>query len=131
PHPEDTRTPRDVVVDRLRKRIRLLEDHPDPAANLDRIDVVAVEVEPVVQDLAVDLCTGNEVVEPVETADERALAAAGGTDDGGDQIPVDVEVDAGDRRRRAVLHVEVSDAEDDLAVRRQLCRLPLSDLYRR
>ena len=29
----------DVVVDRLRERVRLLEDHPDPAAHLDRIDV--------------------------------------------------------------------------------------------
>ena len=51
-HPEHARRPGDVVVDRLRERVRLLEDHPDPAAHLDRVDAVAVEVGPVVQQLA-------------------------------------------------------------------------------
>src|SRR5205814_8689339 len=43
---EDARSPRDVVVDRLRERVRLLEDHPDPPPYLDCVDVVAVEVGP-------------------------------------------------------------------------------------
>src|SRR3712207_8828107 len=33
-----------VVVDRLGERVRLLEDHADPAAYLDRVDVVVVDV---------------------------------------------------------------------------------------
>ena len=52
---EDARRPGDVVVDRLRERVRLLEDHPDPAAHLDRLDAVAVEVDPVVEELPVEL----------------------------------------------------------------------------
>ena len=37
--PEDARAEGDVVVDRLRERVRLLEDHADPLADLDRVDV--------------------------------------------------------------------------------------------
>ena len=39
--PDDARPERDVVVDRLRERVRLLEHHADPAAHLDRVDVGA------------------------------------------------------------------------------------------
>ena len=38
-HPEDAQAVGDVVVDRLRERVRPLEDHADAAANLDRVDV--------------------------------------------------------------------------------------------
>ena len=40
-HPERARAEGDVVVDRLRERVRLLEDHADPAAHFDRVDVRA------------------------------------------------------------------------------------------
>ena len=50
-HAEHARAERDVVVDRLRERVRLLEHHPDPLAHLDRVDVGAVEVLAVVEDL--------------------------------------------------------------------------------
>ena len=39
-HPEHARPESDVVVDRLRERIRLLEHHSDPPAYLDGVDVV-------------------------------------------------------------------------------------------
>ena len=41
-HPEDLRAEGDVVVDRLGEWVRLLKDHPNPLANLNRIDLVAV-----------------------------------------------------------------------------------------
>ena len=53
-HAEHPRPERDVVVDRLGERVRLLEDHPDPATHLDRIDAGAVEILAVVEHLAVD-----------------------------------------------------------------------------
>ena len=47
--PVEPRPEGDVVVDRLRERVRLLEDHPDPPPDLDRIDAAAVQVLAVVQ----------------------------------------------------------------------------------
>src|ERR1043166_1453533 len=41
PHAQDARPPRDVVVDRLGERVRLLEDHSDPAPNRHRVDARA------------------------------------------------------------------------------------------
>ena len=43
-HAEHARAEGDVVVDRLRERVRLLEHHADALAHLDRVDVGAVEV---------------------------------------------------------------------------------------
>ena len=53
-HAEHARAEGDVVVDRLRERVRLLEHHPDQLAHLDGVDVVAVEVLAVEEDLAAD-----------------------------------------------------------------------------
>ena len=53
--PEHARPEGDVVVDRLRERVRLLEDHADALAHLDRVDLGAVEVDAVVQELALHL----------------------------------------------------------------------------
>ena len=50
-HAEHARAEGDVVVDRLRERVRLLEHHPDPLARLHRVHVRAVEVLAVVEDL--------------------------------------------------------------------------------
>ena len=115
--PEHLRGEGDVVVDRLRERVRLLEDHPDPAAHLDGIGLRPVEVLAVVEDLAADLDVRHEVVHPVQAADERALAAPGRADHCGDQVLVDVERHAVDCEVRAVGHAQVVDGEDDLALR--------------
>src|SRR5439155_6365328 len=65
-HTQHPRSPRDVVVDRLRERIRLLEDHPDPAPDGRGVDARAVDVLAVVEDLALDASARNEVVHTVE-----------------------------------------------------------------
>ena len=114
--PEHARPEGDVVVDRLRERVRLLEDHPDPPPHLDRVDVVRVEVLAVVEDLAADSRARHEVVHAVEAADQRALAAAGRADEGGHGVLVHVEADALDRDVAAVRHVQVANLEDRLAV---------------
>ena len=90
-HAEHARAERDVVVDRLGERVRLLEDHADPLAHLDRVDVGGVEVLAVVEDLALDRGAGDQVVHPVEAADQGGLAAARGADQRGDLVLADVE----------------------------------------
>src|SRR5215204_4730547 len=54
-HADDPGAEGDVVVDRLGERVGLLEDHADALAHLHRVDLVVVEVLPVVDDLARDL----------------------------------------------------------------------------
>src|SRR3970282_1001085 len=71
--------------------VRLLEDHPDPPPNLDRIDVASVQVLAVVEDGALHLRPRDQVVHPVEAADERALPAPRRADEGGHGVLVHVE----------------------------------------
>src|SRR3954452_846879 len=85
----------DVVEDRhRRKRIRALEDHPDRAADRHNIDVVAIKRGVIEQDLSLDTTARNLLVHPVDRAHKRRLAAAGRSDDGGDLVGREVEVDA-------------------------------------
>jgi hypothetical protein len=58
----------DVVEDRFRERIRLLENHADPAAQIDHIDVRAVDSLAIEQDLARVMRPLDQVVHPVQTA---------------------------------------------------------------
>jgi hypothetical protein len=88
-----TRAERDVVVDRLGERVWLLEHHPDPAPDLDRVDLWVVQVHAVIQHLAREPRGGDEVVHPVEAAQQRALAATRGADERGDPVPRNREVD--------------------------------------
>ena len=110
-HPEDPRRPGNIVVDRLRERVRLLEDHPDSAADLDRLDI-AIEVDAVVKHLSVEPEARHGVVHPVEAPDERALPATRRPDHGSDQTPGDVETDVFDRDVRAVASGQALDLKD-------------------
>jgi hypothetical protein len=126
---EHARRPGDVVVDRLRERVRLLEDHSDPPADLDRLDPVAVDVDPVVEDAPAVPEARDRVVHAVETANERALAAARGADYGRDHVLLDLEADALDGHVVAIPGGQVLDVEDGLAGAR--CRfLALRDVDR-
>ena len=112
--PDDPRPECDVVVDRLRERVRLLEDHADPAADLDRIDVTAVHIDAVVEHLAFDADPGDQVVHAVDRPQERRLAAAGWPDERGDLLRPDVDRDVLHRAERAVIEVQVPEADDRL-----------------
>ena len=73
----------DVLVDRHRKRCRLLEHHADARAQqveilLRRQNILAVE-----HDLAFGALIRIEVVHPVQDAQQRRLAAARRADEGG------------------------------------------------
>ena len=113
-HAVDLRAEGDVVVDRLRERVGLLEDHPDPASHLDRADAGPVERLAVVVEPALDAGAGDEVVHPVQAAEERALAAARRADQGGDLVAPDAQRHVAQRLERAVVEVEALDAEHDL-----------------
>ena len=92
-HSEHAQAPGNVVVDRLRERVRLLEDHPDPPPHLDRVDPVRVDVLAVVEDLAIDLGRRDEVVHPVQRAQEGALATTRRPDDRRHEVAVDRKID--------------------------------------
>src|SRR5205823_8315161 len=96
------------------ERVRALEDHPDAAAHGDRVDARPLEVDPVVDDLAVRAEAGHEVVHPVQAADEGALPAARRADDGGDEVRVDLHGDVAYGGVRAVPGRELADVEDHL-----------------
>src|SRR5262249_17294237 len=77
-HAVDARAEGDVVVDRLRERVRFLEHHADTAAQLYGVDLGRLDVLPVEGDDPRDPCSGNGVVHAVETAQEGRLAAPRG-----------------------------------------------------
>ena len=114
-HPRQPGTVGDVVVDRLRERVRLLEHHPDAPADLDGVDLAVVEVDAVVGDRALDPGPLDEVVHPVEAAQHRGLAAARGPDERGDLVPARRSRLTSGPRHGPVADAEVPDVEDDLS----------------
>jgi len=70
----------------------------------------------VVEDLSVDLGTRHQVIHAVQAADERALSAAGGTDQSSDLVAEELEVDVPDRGHPAVGDGHILDVEDDFAL---------------
>src|SRR5207247_710144 len=74
-------------------RIRSLKDHSDALAQFDQRNVRVIDI--LGQEL--DLARGADVipalVDPIKTAKQRGLAAAGGADQGGDDSVLDVNGD--------------------------------------
>ena len=118
---EDARAEGDVVVDRLRERVRFLEDHPDQLADLDRVDARPVEVLAVVEQLALHFGGGDQVVHPVEAAQQRALAAAGGADQRRHLVAADLHRDPLDGGDAAVEDVDALQLEDLFALDAARC----------
>ena len=63
-------------------------------------------------DLAFHPGAGDQVVHPVEAAEQRALAAAGRADQGRDPVPGDVDRDVPERQRCAVPDREIPGRQD-------------------
>ena len=92
---------------------QLLEDHADALAEFDDIHARVVDVHPVDADLAGgDMRAVDQVVHAVEAAQQGALAATGGPDEGGDLPLLDVEGDVVQRARGAVVEIDVVDLDD-------------------
>jgi hypothetical protein len=112
------RSESDVVVDRLGERVRLLEHHADPLADLDRIDAGVVEIDTVIQDLALDTGRFDQIVHAVEATKHGRLAATGRADERRDLVLSDLEVDITHGLEVAVEDVESLDVEHDLRLGR-------------
>ena len=96
-----------VVVDGHGEGVGLLEDHTDTLAQIGDILAGGVDILSPVQQGAVDLHNGNKVVHPIETAQEGGLAAAGRTNERGDLVLRDLDVDILQRVVFSVIQVEV------------------------
>ena len=97
----------DVFVDGLGEGIVLLEDHADAFAKGDDFDFGVVEAGAVESDIAAMADAVDEVVHPVEVAQEGGFAAAGGADESGDVIFGKGEVDVVEDLLGAIPEVEV------------------------
>ena len=100
----------DVFVNRLGKRVRFLEDHADPHAHFDGIDVrrQQVGVVRIETDLALVTVARIQVMHPVEAAQIGRFAATRRADQRGDPIVVDWHVDRLERLHAiAVEEIEI------------------------
>src|ERR1700688_3966826 len=98
----------DVLVDRHRKRRRLLEHHPDAGPQQVEIELGVEDVGLVEHQLAGGALSRIEVVHAVENSQQGRLAAAGRADEGGDAVGAKREVDALQRLVFAVVEVQVA-----------------------
>ena len=87
--PAAARAVGDVLVDGHRERVGALEDHADTASQLHDAYIRVHDVLAVEADLALDAGARDQVVHPVEAAQERRLAAAGRADQRQDRAGLD------------------------------------------
>src|SRR5664280_1575008 len=114
------RTVGDVLVDGHRERVGALEDETDAAPHLDRLHVRCVDVLAVEQDAPANPRRRDQVVHPVEAAQDRRLAAAGGADEGGHGARGDVHVDVAHGALGPIEDIQVADLDLDLWGRRRV-----------
>ncbi len=98
----------DVVVDGLRKRVRLLEHHADARAQLHDIALRIMNVLAIEQDLTGHAGTGDRVIHPVQAAQEGRLAAARGPDHRQHLLLAHIQAHALDGVLGTVIHVDVA-----------------------
>ena len=103
----DPVTEKHVVADRQRQRIGPLEHHADLLAHLHQFTgrVVDILIEDI--DAAFDTHIAEALVDPVYTAQESGLSTAGRTDQRGDVVAADLEIDIEQRLKIAIPEVQV------------------------
>jgi len=84
---EKAKPERHVLKDGLREWVRFLEDHADAAAKINHVRCAGVYRRALEGDLSLHPESGHKVVHAVDGAEQRALAAARGTDQRRDLIP--------------------------------------------
>ena len=98
----------DVVIDGHREGVRLLEDHADALAQDVDVHLVLVDVHAVELDVAGDAAALDEVVHAVQAFQKRGFAAAGRTDERGDLLFRDVDIDIFQRMEAAIVQVHIA-----------------------
>jgi hypothetical protein len=104
----------DVLSDGHGKRVAFLEDHPDPLAQQLQVHPGSIDLLALDQDSAIDANTLDHVVHPVETTQKRGLATARRTDECGDLVSRDLQIDLLQGLDLAVVKVEVLGREGNI-----------------
>ncbi len=112
----DPQAEHDVFVDGDGQRVRPLKHHADRLAQLAEADIRIVDVLAEDTNLALGPHVAVSLVQPVEAAQERRLAAAGRADEPRDQSPPDLDIDALERLEVAVPEAQVHGLDAELAV---------------
>src|SRR3984893_12499682 len=99
---------RDVLVDRHRKRRRFLKHHADPGAQQIEIEFGIKHAGGIQHDLTGRALAGIEIIHAIEDPQQRRLAAAGRSDEGGDAIGAECEIDVLQRVVFAVIEIQVA-----------------------
>src|ERR1700716_3279855 len=99
---------RDVLIDRHRKRRRLLEHHADAGSQQIEIKLGIKHVGGIQHDLTGRALTGIEIVHAIEDPQQRRLAAAGRPDEGSDAMGTEREIDVLQRMVFAVVKIQVA-----------------------
>ncbi len=115
----------DVLPDRLGERVGLLEHHADALAQQVHVELGVEDAVALEQHVALDAHALDEVVEAVEAADERRLAAARGADEGGDAALRDLQRDVVERLLLAVPERQFAGRRRSGSAKRRLGRQPL------
>src|SRR5208337_958861 len=92
-HAMDLRAVRDVLVDGFRERIGLLEDHTDFLPQGDDIRSLGMDILIIERDLTGDLHVIDEIVQPVEAAQEGRFPASRRADQGSHLVLWDLHGD--------------------------------------
>ncbi len=106
-------TEQHVVADRDRQRIGPLEHHADLLAHLHQLDAGAVDVLAHDPDRALDAHVVDALVDAIDAAQERRLAAAGRPDQRGDDALLDVQVDIEQRLKQPVPEIDAAGLDRD------------------
>lgn len=100
----DTRAVGDVLINRLRKRVRLLEHHADAGTQFHDVDLLIVDIVGIERDLAGDPATVDRVVHAVQGAQESGFTATGRADKCSHRVFADIEVHVVKRALFAVIN---------------------------
>ena len=119
----------DIVVNAFRKRIRLLEDHADGAAERDGIDIL-VHIDAGEPNVARDAAAGDEIIHAIQRAQKRGFPAARRADERRDSVSFDIQGNILQRLVVAVEKVDVFAAKTDIRINgRAACERCVSDAH--
>ena len=116
PRRMDSRAEDHVLVDRNRQRIGALKNHPHRAAKLRERNILVVNVLPQHLDLPGGRHVAVTLVDPIEAAEQRRLAAAGRADQRGDDARTDADRDVLEGLKLAVPEVEIAGLDRQIRI---------------